>query len=167
MKKGLVLSLVLLGLLSSVCYGYDLETLMEARYRNVDITLKDGTNMSGYVWDIIKVNEEQNNAITVSNGQSVSYGSIISQSTETGLETSNKSVFDNTKIPPALVPKNRTNINNHQRGFEYDNMLVKSQNNNEEVTTITKPKYYLLIRKGVIEYQVDADTISLLGVQKW
>jgi hypothetical protein len=102
-----------------LAYAYDLETLLEARYRNVEIVTKDGSKFEGYVWDVIKVIEDEGNK-----------DKIIKYS-----------------------------INSMDIG--------KIDVRGNEFTSITRTKYYLIIRKGVVEYQVDSDNISLLGIQKW
>lgn len=117
MKKLMVL-LALLMFCSSV-FAYDLETLIGAKNRWVEITLKDGTKCDGLVWDVIKVVEDDSREDKV-----VSY-----------------------KILSDDIGK------------------IKVQGT--ELQSNTRVKYYLIIRKGVVEYQLDSDSIALLGVQKW
>lgn len=117
MKK-MVLALALL-MLCSVCYAYDLGTLIEARYRAVDVTLKDGTQISGYVWDVIKVIEDDSH-----NDKVVSYR-VLSDD------------------------------------------IGKIKVSGTELQSNTRVKYYLILRKGVVEYQLDSDNIALLGIRKW
>jgi hypothetical protein len=103
----------------ATAHAYDLETLIEAKYRNVEVTLKDGTQFSGYAWDVIKVVEDDSNSAKV-----VKY-SVTSQD------------FSKVKV------------------------------SGEELTSNTRTKYYIIIRKGVVEYRLDSDDIALLGIQKW
>lgn len=116
--KRWVLLLVLL-MFCSIAYAYDLETLVQAKNRFVEITLKDNTKIEGVVWDVIKVVEEDSH-----NDKVVSY-----------------------------------------RILSDDIGKIKVQGT--ELQSNTRVKYYVIIRKGVVEYQIDSDNISLLGIQKW
>lgn len=117
MRK-VVLFLALL-MFCSVCYAYDLETLLGAKNRYVEVTLKDGSKFSGLVWDVIKVVED---------------------------DSRNDKVVD-------------------YRIMSDD--IGKIKVSGAELQSNTRVKYYLILRSGVVEYQVDSDNIAVLGVQKW
>ena len=105
--------------IGKTCYAYDLEDLLEAKNRNVVITMTSGVRIEGVVWDVVKAIEDESNTAKV-----VRY-SVTSQ--------------DFSKVKVA----------------------------GEELTSNTRTKYYIIIRKGVVEYKLDSDDIALLGIQKW
>ncbi|MBI5872999.1 MAG: hypothetical protein HZB36_02515 [Candidatus Omnitrophica bacterium] len=118
MRK-ILIGMVVLLMFASVCQAYDLETLLDSKNRNVEITLKNGTQFSGIVWDVVSFIENFQ-------GQQIISLYKIKQ--------------DN------IAPANITG---------------------KEDSNFTRIKYYLIVRKGVIEYKIDSDDIALLGIQKW